>query len=235
MTSTRLPGKVLLETAGKTLLEHHVERVRRARLVDKMVVATTNNSSDDAIVARCAEIGVGVFRGSEEDVLSRYFGAADAEGADVVVRVTSDCPLIDWRVIDDVVAYYCDATPTFDYVCNRMPPSYPRGMDTEVFSMAALRVAHEHADKPAEREHVTSYIWSRPDTFRLGNIAHGRDESSHRWTVDTPDDFALISRILESLYPSHPDFSLADCLALAAEHPDWRSLNQHVMQKKVEL
>jgi len=235
MTSTRLPGKVLLKVAGKTLLEHHVERVRRAELVDEMVVATTTNSSDDSIVALCAEIGVKIFRGSEEDVLSRYFGAAQAADANIIVRVTSDCPLIDWRVIDKVVAGFCDGLPSLDYMCNRMPATYPRGLDTEVFSMAALRTAHENAKKPTEHEHVTPYIWTQPDLFQLGNISYRSDQSSHRWTVDTPEDFDLISRMLEALYPSIPDFSLEDCLAIIDAHPDWKFLNQHVIQKDVDL
>ena len=233
MTSTRLPGKVLCTVLEKPLLEYHLERVLRSRRVDQVVTATTTNDADEPIVELCRRLSVPCFRGPEDDVLARYHAAALAYGADAVVRVTSDCPLVDPAVIDRTIATFVDNRDCVDYVSNRLKPSYPLGMDTEVFSFAALDQARAGARKPAEREHVTPFIWMRPNRYRLMNVAYGHDESRHRWTVDTPEDFELIRRILEAIYPTNPEFTLADCLALVARHPDWQALNRHVRQKEV--
>lgn len=233
MTSNRLPGKVLRTVLEKPLLEYHLERVLRSRLADQVVTATTTNDADEPIVELCRRLGVPCFRGPEDDVLARYHAAASAHGADAVVRVTSDCPLIDPAVIDRTIAAFVDNLGRVDYVSNRLAPSYPRGMDTEVFSFAALDEAQAGARKLVEREHVTPFIWMRPKRYRLMNVAYGHDESRHRWTVDTPEDFELIRRILEAIYPTNPEFTLADCLALVAQHPDWQALNRHVRQKEV--
>ena len=229
MTSTRLPGKVLLPLAGEPMLTRLIERLRRVRRADGIVVATTTNTSDDPIAALCALLGVPCHRGSEHDVLSRYADAARVHGADVVVRITSDCPLIDPALIDQVIATY--EAGDSDYVSNMLPPTWPYGMAVEVFSAAALAQAHAEATQAAEREHVTPFLYWHPERYRLRNVASPVDLSQHRWTVDTPEDYALVGRLFDHLMPTHPHFTQADVLALLDQHPDWIALNQHIQQK----
>jgi spore coat polysaccharide biosynthesis protein SpsF len=231
MTSTRLPGKVMRQVLGKPLLHYHLERVRRAKRLDGLVVATTTNDVDEPIVALAGRLGLPVFRGSEHDVLARYFGAAQRYSADVVVRVTSDNPLIDPRIIDQTVGRYIELSPNVDYCSNRLPPSYPRGMDVEVLSFRSLAEAHREAVEPDDREHVTLFVWRQDKRYRVANVPYHSDQSRHRWTVDTPEDFELIRRILEAVVPSKADFTLEDCLDVIADHPEWPELNRHVEQK----
>jgi len=233
MTSTRLPGKVMLEVAGRSLLGHHIDRVRRAATVDEVVVATTTNASDDVIAAWCDREEVAVFRGSENDVLSRYAGAARRHDADVIVRVTSDCPLIDPGVIDRTVRAFAAAALECDYASNRIVQTYPRGLDTEVVWRSVLNTTDQEVSDPSDREHVTLFVWRQPERFRLVNVSADGDYSRHRWTVDTQDDYELVRRILEELYPRRPDFTFADCLDCIRRHADWPSINAHVLQKEI--
>jgi spore coat polysaccharide biosynthesis protein SpsF len=233
MTSTRLPGKVLLPLAGEPMLTRLVERLRRVQHADGIVVATTNNAADDPIAALCAQLGVPCHRGSEHDVLSRYADAARLHGADTVVRITSDCPLIDPALIDRVIAVYEEGDS--DYVSNMLPPTWPYGMAVEVFGAAALAQAHAEATQAAEREHVTPFLYWHPERYRLRNVASPVDLSQHRWTVDTPEDYELVSRLFEHLMPTHPHFTQADVLALLEQHPAWIALNQHIQQKPATL
>lgn len=233
MTSTRLPGKVLKAVRGKTLLEYQLERLRRVKLADKIVIATTTNESDQPIVELCERLDVACFRGSEHDVLARCHDAAALHQADMVVRVTSDCPLIDPAVIDRVIGFFLDHIEEYDYVTNCLKRTYPRGMDVEVFSCCALREAFTEAKEPPDREHVTPFIYHHPERYRLTNVAFQEDQGHHRWTVDTPEDFELVEKILTALYPVHPDFSLEDVLNLLQRHPDWANINSHVEQKKL--
>jgi spore coat polysaccharide biosynthesis protein SpsF len=232
MTSTRLPGKVLLEVAGKSLLEYQIERLRRAELADSIVVATTVNAADQPIVALCERLAVPVSRGSEHDVLARYHDCALAHRADVVVRVTSDCPVIDPQVLDATID--CYRRGQFDYVSNSLERSFPRGLDAEVFTFRALAEAHAEAIDEEEREHVTPFLYRRPQRYRLGNFASPHDLSGHRWTVDTPEDFALVSRLIGTLYPVLPRFALQDMLAWLKGHPEVSALNAHVEQKALK-
>ncbi|HBV96585.1 MAG: acylneuraminate cytidylyltransferase [Peptococcaceae bacterium BICA1-7] len=231
MTSTRLPGKILKKVLNKPLLAYQVERLLRVRLADNVIIATTENKEDNVIVDFCKELSLPYFRGSEEDVLSRYHGTALEHEADVVVRVTSDCPLIDPSVIDSVIGFYIDNYPKYDYVSNTLERTYPRGMDTEVFSFKALELAHRLAKTAPEREHVTAYLYRNPEIFGTANVTFHEDQSRHRWTVDTADDFELIKRIIEGLYPVNPHFSLEDALSLLENNPDWFHINVHVEQK----
>ena len=233
MTSTRLPGKVLMEVRGKSLLEYQIERLRQVRLADELVIATTTNDTDQPIVELCERLGAAYYRGSEEDVLSRYYEAATQSGADVVVRVTSDCPLIDPGVMDEVIALYINNRDKYDYVSNTLERTYPRGLDTEVFSMAALEKAYNEAREQPEREHVTLFIYRRPEQFPLANSSSATDYSYHRWTVDTPEDFALIKRIFMGLYPVNSRFTWLEVLDLLKEHPEWIEINAAVKQKEV--
>lgn len=231
MTSTRLPGKVLMPVMGKSLLAYQLERLARCSLADEIVVATTLNRADDPIAELAARHDAGIFRGSEEDVLSRYHGAAVASRADTVVRVTADCPLMDPAVVDRTIRQFTLAPDQYDYVSNTLQRSYPRGMDTEVFSFRALNEAFHSATTPGDREHVTPYLYRQPHRYRLCNVAYPIDESGHRWTVDTVEDFALVRNLLEALYPSNATFTLEDALATAQAHPEWADINRHVTQK----
>jgi len=234
MTSTRLPGKIAIQILGKSLLEHHLERLMRSSLASQIVVATTINSSDDLIVKTSEGLGISVYRGSEHDVLTRYYHAAIKFDADIIVRVTSDCPFIDPEIVDKTISHYLSLEPDIDYVSNcRIRQTYPRGLDTEVFSFANLKLAYEQAGAPLEREHVTPFLWQHPERFELSNIDHDVDLSHHRWTVDTPADLNLIKRMLESVYPSNPKFLLQDCVKLIRENPEWENINKHIKQKKL--
>lgn len=233
MTSTRLPGKVLKEVRGKSLLEYQIERLRQVRLADEIVIATTTNDADQPIIELCERLGAAYYRGPEEDVLSRYYEAATHFGANVVVRVTSDCPLIDPGVMDEVIGLYINNRDKYDYVSNTLERTYPRGLDTEVFSMAALKKAYNEARGQSEREHVTLFIYRRPEQFQLANSSSAIDYSHHRWTVDTPEDFELIKRIFLGLYPVNSRFTWLEILDLLNENPEWVEINAGVKQKEV--
>ena len=229
MGSTRLPGKVLLGLAGEPMLARVVARVRRARRVDEVLVATTTETPDEALAALCAERGWLCFRGNETDVLDRYYRAASGRGAEVVVRITSDCPLIDPAVID--AAIEGRELQQADYCANVVRRTYPRGLDVEVFTMAALETAWREDDKPEWREHVTQFILHHPERFELTNMSHDEDHSDRRWTVDTPEDFELMGKIYGHF--GHDEFSWNEVLALLAQHPQWNEINRHIEQKKV--
>lgn len=226
MGSTRLPGKVLLDLAGEPMLARVVSRLRRARRVDAIVVATSTLASDAPIVELCAARGWACFRGSEDDVLDRYAGAARSSAADIIVRITSDCPLIDPGVVDEVCAAFAG-----DYACNFHPRrTFPRGLDTEVFSRAALERCHREATAPGEREHVTAYIYRHPEFFDLrGVTAEGGDWSGVRWTVDTPADWAAVQAVYRHF--GHDAFTWHEALEAWEAHPAWHELNRHVEQK----
>lgn len=233
MTSTRLPGKVLLEVQGKPLLEYQIERVLRSKLLNDIVIATTINDTDNPIVEFCERVGIKYYRGSEHDVLSRYYEAAKKNNADVVVRLTSDCPIIDPVELDKVINTYLTSMDAYDYVSNSLIRSYPRGMDTEVFSFKALEMTYQNATKNYEREHVTPYIYQNESIFEIKNVKYKEDESKHRWTVDTPEDFELICKIIEELYPLNRNFSLEDILNIFNLYPEWFDINKHIEQKKL--
>jgi spore coat polysaccharide biosynthesis protein SpsF len=233
MGSTRLPGKILKEVLGKPLLDYEMEQLHRVKHARTLAVATTVASVDDAVEAHCHKKGYKVFRGSEEDVLERYVQAARSLHADVVVRVSADCPLIDPAVVDDAIDLYLTNTPFVDYVSNTLERTYPRGLDVEVISFNALQEAHLLTASAEEREHVTPYIWRHPEIYQLLPLTQGKDESSHRWTVDTEEDFALIKNILEALYPTVPHFHKDRIIALFHQHPDWMEINRHIKQKTI--
>jgi spore coat polysaccharide biosynthesis protein SpsF len=231
MNSTRLPGKILHKVLDKPLLAYQIERVRRTKFIDEIIIATTINDCDESIVAVCRELNVSYYRGSECDVLTRYYEAASIYRADVIVRLTSDCPVIDPEIVDQVISHYLFHPDKVDYVSNILHRSYPRGMDTEVFSIEALRIAHHEALLEQEREHVTPYFYNNPERFHLDSIEYASNESRHRWTVDTAEDFQLIKNLIEALYPNKPDFTLKDMLLLMDENPSWFEINAYVKQK----
>lgn len=227
MGATRLPGKPLKVVRGKTLLAYLIERLKRVKKADGIVIATTVQPEDLKIVEAAKEARVPYFCGSEEDVLDRYYQTAKREGAEVVVRVTGDCPLIDPAVIDEVIQFFLQGS--FDYASNTLERTFPRGMDVEVFSFAALERAAKEAKAPEEREHVTPYLYRHPEIFSLGNLARADDQSRHRLTVDTQEDLILVSLLIEHLYPK--EFTLNDLLRALQENPEWEKINSHIEQK----
>lgn len=228
MGSTRLPGKVLKDLEGETVLARVVTRLRCARLIDELLVATTDRPADDAIVAECQRCSVPVSRGDQDDVLDRYFRAAQLVKAEVVVRITSDCPLIDPEITDKTIAAFLEACP--DYASNAMVRTYPRGLDTEVMSAAALGRVWQEARKPYEREHVTPYFYEHPAEFKLLSVTGDADFSGHRWTVDTPQDLALVQSIY-GRFKGNPMFLWRDVLDLLEREPELVELNRSVRQR----
>jgi spore coat polysaccharide biosynthesis protein SpsF len=222
MASTRLPGKVLLDIVGSMpMLAVVLDRARRAGTVDEVIVATSDSTGDDPISDLCRRAGTRCFRGSEDDVLDRYYRAAAWAKADVIVRLTADCPLLDPAVIDLVVSSFNAGTD--DYVSNTLERTYPDGLDTEVFSFGALARAWSEAGLTSEREHVTPYIWKHPDRFRIRNVASPVDLSAHRWTVDTPQDLQLVRAVYERI--QRTVFGMADVVRLLETDPQIRALN----------
>jgi spore coat polysaccharide biosynthesis protein SpsF len=232
MTSTRLPGKVMMEVLGKPLLGYELERAARSRKISAITVATTVNATDDTVAKYASSLGFGVFRGSEDDVLGRFAGAvrASPEPPDFVLRLTADCPLIDPEVIDLVIGKIEGGG--YDYVSDVFERrTYPRGLDAEVFTTDALYKACSEAKSQPEREHVTPYIIGHPEVFRLGGVFNSASLGDCRWTVDTIEDFELARSVIEALYPVNPTFSFRDVLEFLNAHPEIAALNRHVKQK----
>jgi spore coat polysaccharide biosynthesis protein SpsF (cytidylyltransferase family) len=230
MGSTRLPGKVLLDLGGATVLARVVRRLERSQQVAKVVVATTSLPADDEIVTECERLQVPSFRGSEGDVLDRYYQAARLYSTDAVVRITSDCPVIDPTLVDQTIRVFKDKRA--DYASNVLPRIYPRGLDTEVFTSAALERAWREAREPHEREHVTPYLYEHPEAFRLASVSGDVNYSQYRWTVDTPGDLSLL-RALYSRFNNRDDFHWQDVIALMEREPELADLNSHVLQKSL--
>jgi spore coat polysaccharide biosynthesis protein SpsF len=229
MGSTRLPGKVLKDLGGATVLARTVNRMRLARSLNEIVVATSIEGTDDAIVDEAGRLGVRSFRGSEQDVLDRYYHAALDSEATVVVRVTSDCPLVDPRVADEVIDAF--RRERADYASNTLVRTYPRGLDVEVMTMDALTDAWSNAEEAYQRTHVTPYLYENPDSFRLHSVTGDADHSEHRWTVDTLEDLEFI-RALYAAAGSREDISWKDLL-VAATRSELPKMNRDVRQKSL--
>jgi spore coat polysaccharide biosynthesis protein SpsF len=222
-SSSRLPGKVLKPILGKPMLERQIERILRASMIDKLVVATSNDPGDDTIAELCARIKVECFRGSLDDVLDRFFQAARQHKPDLVVRLTGDCPLADPAVIDAVIRFAVDGK--YDYASNTLQPTYPDGLDVEVCTFAKLEQVWRNAALKSQREHVMPYFYQNPHLFKLGNLIRQPDLSALRWTVDNADDFVLITSVFEALYPDNPAFGTDEVLAYLNTRPDLSKLN----------
>ncbi len=231
MGSTRLPNKVLEDLAGQPMLARVVNRTRRAKTLDTVVVATTTQPADDIIIHLCQKQGWLHFRGSEEDVLDRYYHAALASKADVIARITSDCPLIEPEIIDRVVNEFLSYYPEVEYLSNTLIRTFPRGLDVEVMSFDALKKAWQEDDNAAWREHVTPYIRHHAEKFGIRNLANDTDYSYMRWTVDTIEDLTFVRKIYD--YFKNDTFSWREVLHLLAMYPEWLQINQHVQQKVV--
>ena len=233
MGSTRLPGKVMKEILGKPVILWDLDRISLSKLIDEIVVAVPYGKENDVIVDTIKEYNdkIVTTRGSEDDVLDRYYQAAVQTNADVVVRITSDCPLIDPVVIDQVIEQFLDND--CDYCSNSHIRTYPRGLDTEVFSFKTLEEAWNEARKDYEREHVTPYIIENPDKFKLLNVANDIDLSHLRWTLDTKEDFEFISAVYKRIYPKKQLFLMDDVLELLDKEPELIEINRHIEQKQV--
>jgi spore coat polysaccharide biosynthesis protein SpsF len=227
ISSSRLPGKVLLPLLGKPLLFRMIERVKRAKLIGTIVVATSTNQEDDKIKFACEEENTTCFRGHLTDLLDRHYQLAKKYNADAIVKIPSDCPLIDPFIIDKVIQHYID-NEEYDYVSNLHPATYPDGNDVEIFSSQSLEYAWRDATKDFEREHTTPYMWGHKDSFNIGNVEWetGLDLStSLRFTIDYEEDYLFIKRVFEELYPKNPDFGLNDILRLLEQKPEVAEIN----------
>ena len=219
MSSTRLPGKVLMPIVRAPMIVRQIERVARARRIDKLVVATSDRPEDDAIEAAVRREGIAVHRGSLDNVLERFVGALDAHPADHVVRLTADCPLADPDVIDATIDLHL-ASGT-DYASNSPEgAAFPKGLDVEVITAAGLRRAAAEADSQEAREHVTWDIWNTPDRWRLAWLSDAPGQGEVRWTVDRPDDYAFVAAVYDALYPHNRTFTSDDVRAFVRGRED---------------
>jgi spore coat polysaccharide biosynthesis protein SpsF len=225
--STRFPKKVLLEVLGKPLLLHQIERIERANNVDKVVVITSTEKENDLIEEVCKKSNIDYFRGSELDLLDRHYKAAIRYQADFVIKIPSDCPLVDPKIVQEVVSLWESNKDLYDYVSNYHPPTFPDGLDVEGCSIEALELAWQRAKKPYEREHTFPYIWDQPDKFKIGNFvnSHGNMFMTHRWTLDYPEDYQFIKTIFEELRDL-PCFGMSDVLDLLKNKPEISEINR---------
>lgn len=229
MGSSRLAGKILTPLAGKPVLQRVIERVMASGAFDEVVVATTDQRLDDVTAEGATTFGARVVRGDEDDVLSRYGLAARASGADAIMRITADCPLIDPGVLSEMTARF--RVGDADLVSNCVHRSFPRGLDAELFSRKALDIMLAEATTPSQREHVTPFLYAHPDRFRIVSHGGGEDFSHYRLTLDTPEDLELLDRIFSATLDADA-IRLPEVIALLRAHPDWPSINAHVEQKK---
>jgi spore coat polysaccharide biosynthesis protein SpsF len=229
MGSTRLPGKVLADIGGRPMLARVVERAQRARTLEECSVATSVEAKDDAVASLCREKGYPVYRGSAADVLDRYYQAAREFKAEVIVRLTGDCPLIDPGVIDTTVNAFLEAEPPVDLAANRLPEgrTFPIGLDTEVCSFGALEQAWRSADQPHQREHVMPYLYEVPGRFRVLRVDHPTDHGRLRWTVDTPEDLELVREIY-ARFDNRDDFNWLEVVDLFQREPALAAINAQV-------
>jgi len=227
MSSTRLPGKVMKKVLGKELLLHMVNRVKRAKTVDEIVVITSTNNRDNQIVDLCVQNNIKYYRGKEENLLDRHYQAAKIYNADFVVKIPSDCPLTDPNIIDQVISFWLENQDKYDYVSNYHPPTFPDGLDVEGCPFSVLEIAWREAKKPYEREHTMPFIWDNPQRFRVGNITNplGNMFLTHRWTIDYQEDFLFLKRVFEE-FENKPNFQMEDILTLLKEKPEIAKINQ---------
>ena len=221
-SSSRFPMKVLRPILGKPMLLHQIERVQHSKLIDKIVVATSVDYSDDIIEKMCLDNNIEVFRGSLDNVLDRFYQCAKLYNSDYIVRLTGDCPLIDWQLIDEMIKYFLNGN--FDYIKTSL--KFPDGLDTEVVKMTALVEANMNATLPSEMEHVTQYFINNSKYFNNSIYESKKDLSSFRWTVDEPEDFILVEKIYKSLYKKNPLFLTNDILNLLEERSDLDNINE---------
>jgi len=227
--SSRLPRKVMLPVASKPLILRMYERVSYSRYAGKIIIAITEDEIDNQLLKLCKQNNLNLFRGNSLDLLDRHYKAAKENNAEVVIKIPSDCPLIDPEIIDKVILYYINSKEKYDFVSNLHPASYPDGNDVEVMSFKSLENAWINAKIDFEREHTTPYIWENPDKFRIGNVVWetGLDYSmTHRFTIDYKEDYEFIKRVYDELYEKNYKFSLLDILELLEKKPEIKKINQ---------
>jgi spore coat polysaccharide biosynthesis protein SpsF len=234
MASSRLPGKVLQELGHQPVLAWVVRRARRANLINQVVVATTSEASDDPVAEYCLAEGIALTRGSMQDVLDRYYQSAKHFKADVIVRLTGDCPLIDPEMLDANLSEFLLAEPRLDFAANRLPPPYKRtipiGLDAEFCRFEGLEYVWKVADQKHQREHVMPYFYEHPEKFNILHITHDPDYGQYRWTVDTPEDLELLRKIVEH-FPGRDDFSWLEVLEVVQADPELAELNIDIKHK----
>ncbi len=234
MTSRRLPGKVLKPILGRPVLDLLVERLKRSRYIDEIVIATTVNETDDPIVELAKRIGVSSFRGSEEDVLSRVLGAAQSAKADLIVEVTGDCPLIDPQIVDQCIELF--QSGSFDYVSNVLERTFPAGLAVQVFPFKILQEVSNTTSDVEDREHVSLYIYTHPEVYRLKNLRAPADLHGPEMilTLDTPEDYQVLEKIFSELYPKNPEFTTLDVIQYLRKNPELLKLNERIKRTVVK-
>ena len=233
VSSKRLPGKVLAPILGLPMIERQIERIDNARLIERLIVATSLDPMDDAVAKHVDSIGVECFRGSLHDVLDRCYNAAKWSAATTVVRLTGDCPLADWEIIDSAIQLHKEGE--FEYTSNSVVRTFPRGLDVEVMTFDALSEAWREARLPSEREHVTPFLWRQPERYPIGKLVQGRDHSHQRWTVDEPADLEFVRAIYEALYTDNPCFTSQDIMDLLEIRPELIDINAKVAMDTGEI
>jgi len=226
MASTRLPGKVMKEILGRPIIWHIVNRLKYAKLVNHTMIATSSNPADKEIVDFARKSKIDCYAGSEDDIVDRLYQASRQAKADTIVRITADCPLVDPALVDKVVKYYQDGRGKYDFISNTHPPTYPDGLDTEVFSFIALEKIWQEVTDKFKREWIVTNFWENPEIYHLGNIANDKDLSALRWTVDYPDDFEFVREIYERLFKPDKVFLMQDILDLLKKNPELLKINQ---------
>lgn len=235
MGSQRLPGKILFQLGNQTILAHVIERLKRVKQINYILVATTVSVQDSATVEEAERLNIAVFRGDEQDVLSRYYHAAKQSDADIIVRITADCPFIDPLVLEDMLSAFLllMKDQQIDYMSNCLTRSYPRGLDVEIFTMAALEKTYNEAVKCYEKEHVTPYIYSHPALFKLHHFTNKVDLSHYRLTLDTQEDWQLIETIYHKIQSQGLEVSTENILNVLMAEPALLKMNANVQQKEV--
>jgi len=228
MSSSRLPGKVMLPILGESLLFRMIERLKMIKHKAQIVIATSEESGDNIIEQEASKIGIPCFRGSLNNLLDRHYQVAKQYNADIVLKIPSDCPLIDPMIIDQVLDFYFENPGQYDFVSNLHPATFPDGNDVEIMTMHCIERTWKEATRQLELEHTTPYIWENPEKFRIGNVAWntGNDYAmSHRFTIDYQADYEFIKAVFEELYPAKPNFSCEDILELLGKRPDIYQIN----------
>ncbi|MBI2578000.1 MAG: glycosyltransferase family protein [Candidatus Wildermuthbacteria bacterium] len=231
MSSTRLPGKVLKILGDKPVVQHVIERSKRIPSCQKVILATTTKPIDDDLERLGKSLGISVYRGSENDVLDRYYQAAKQFEVDTIVRITADCPCLEPLIVQEVIDLYNKSE--YDHVSNAQPPSLPDGLDAEIFSFRILEKTWKEADDPLEREHVSLYMVRHPELFSHGNYVHPQDFSYLRLTLDEEVDFFLLREVFNELYPNNPEFGLREIVQLFERRPELAKINQHIVPHPV--
>lgn len=232
MGSTRFPGKVLKKIEDKSLLELQYRRLKNSRKANRIIIATSISSLDDPIEELCKEINIPCYRGSEENVLERYYQASIHYNLDVVIRSNGDCPFIDSREIDKLIDIWESNHSKYDYVTNILEETFPLGMHIEIFSIAALKKALQGSTSKEEYEHVTPYIYKNPNKFRVLNIKNKDNLSSYRWTIDYPEDFKFVKEIYKRFGVHNSSFSMYDIIKLMKSEPNLALINDKFKKKQ---